>query len=512
MFRIEVAKTKADIAYMKDFTIKNMRRGIRVADVDSSLRKHTEIRDALKEEIKSNFGIDNVNSPKQIVECLKAMANKSVDGYKNDIVEICYDPENDKWTTNGDAMQKLSDLGYEIADFILEYRKEKKIVETLSSLAGFADKNRLVHPDVSLGKTNRINYSDPALMNIPKEMLWDLIVPYSDEDVIYSVDIKNQEPSILINFLGDETLKDALTSDKGLYETLFDKVYCPTVTMTICRDFLEENRVYSVQELKNKIYVSPSYYLPVKAPCKSMYYNDERVTVIETLCQGFKDNNSIVFPEKVKIETEAKRVYELPVEWDKNYKVKKTGDFTITGKILGVEIKLSALERKEFKTAWNALSYGASIMGIKAMCKSIDGALVYKFFNELASYKEYKKKIDGFVRKGMNSVNTVFGNMVSTHETEPKALKRALLDLPIQGTGADILSVLIKHFEEEVEKRGLKEKMFIYFTRHDELVIEVNKEFSDSTDVESILRDILEHQIILPNKEWVPFKVEVEKH
>lgn len=512
MYKIEVGKTKADIAYMKEFTIKNMKRGIRIADIESSLKKHTEIRDALKEEITRNFGIENVNSPKQITECLKRMANKSVEGYKNDIVEICYDPETGKWTTNGDAMLKLSDLGYEIADYILEYRKEKKIVETLTSLSQFADRNSLVHPNVSLGKTNRINYSDPALMNIPKEMLWDLIVPYKDEDVIYSVDIKNQEPSILINYLNDESLKDALTSDKGLYETLFDKVYAPSVTMTICRDFLTENRLYSIQELQQIAYVSPSYYLPVKANCKSMYYKDERVTVIESLCQGFKSVDSIVYPETVKIETDARNVYELPVEWDKNFKVKKTGDFVITGKILGIEIKLLPNERKEFKTAWNALSYGASMMGIKAMCKSINGELIYRFFNGLESYKVYKKKIDGLVKKGYNSVNTVFNNYVSTSETEPKALKRALLDLPIQGTGADILSVLIKHFEEEVEKRGIADKMFIYFTRHDELVIEVKKDFDEIENVEAILRDILEHQIILNSGEWVPFKVEVDKH
>lgn len=512
MYKIEVAKTKADIAYMKEFTINNMKRGIRIADVDSSLRKHMEIRDALKDEITQNFGIVNVNSPKQITECLRAMANKSVEGYKNDIVEVCYDPETDKWTTNADAMQQLSELGYEIADFILEYRKEKKIVETLTSLSQFADKDNLVHPNVALGKTNRINYSDPALMNIPKEMLWDLIIPYSDNDILYSIDIKNQEPSILINFLNDESLKDVLTSDIGLYETLFEKVYCPSVVMTICRDFLPEARVYSTEELKNVAYVSPSYYLPVKAPCKSMYYNNERVTVIESLCQGFKDINSIVFPEKVRIETDAKRVYELPVEWDKNFKAKKTGDFAITGKIIGVEIRISPIERKEFKTAWNALSYGASMMGIKAMCKSLNGEFIYRYFNGLNSYKEYKKQIDGFVKKGMNSISTVFGNYVSTFETDPKALKRALLDLPIQGTGADILSVLIKHFEEEVEKRGIADKMFIYFTRHDELVIEVNKEFDARENVEIILRDILEHQIVLPKREWVPFKVEVEKH
>jgi hypothetical protein len=50
--------------------------------------------------------------------------------------------------------------------------------------------------------------------------------------------------------------------------------------------------------------------------------------------------------------------------------------------------------------------------------------------------------------------------------------------------------------------------MEIYYTRHDELIIEVNGDWLNEVgadEVEKILRDMLEHQI----NDWTPFKIEV---
>ena len=50
--------------------------------------------------------------------------------------------------------------------------------------------------------------------------------------------------------------------------------------------------------------------------------------------------------------------------------------------------------------------------------------------------------------------------------------------------------------------------MDIYYTRHDELIIEVNGEWLKEVGaetVESILKDMLEHQV----DDWIPFKIEV---
>lgn len=514
MYKIDTTKTVADIGYMENKLKEMMTNGIRIGNVEPIFDYYNNLRENLRLEIIENYGIENPNSSQQVVYYLKNLAEQVQLGAKNDIISICVDDDSGKWTSKAEAMEKLADLGYDIASDILDYRKAKKYADSIKELMTFADMDKLIHPFVNLTKTNRITYSKPGLMSVPKKLLWSLIVPRRDNDVLFSVDIKNQEPNILINYIGDENLKEALRSEKGLYEELFEKVFAPVVEMNMINNLLPENRIYSADELEDYIYIEPAKYLPKRAECKSMYYNDERVVAIETLCQGYVTGKNIDFPKKVTIETDAGKLYDLDVAWRNDYKVKKTADFVIMGDIQGIEFKLSAGERKEFKTAWNALSYGASAFGISRMCKIIDGKKVYKYFNSLDSFKQYKKIIDSIVDRGETRVRTVFGNIVDAgyDKVDKKALKRALLDLPIQGTGADILSCLIKHFEEETEKRGLKDSMFVYYTRHDELIIEVSRDLVDKDKeyVISTLKDIIEHQVICNGKEWEPFKIEID--
>jgi DNA polymerase I-like protein with 3'-5' exonuclease and polymerase domains len=58
--------------------------------------------------------------------------------------------------------------------------------------------------------------------------------------------------------------------------------------------------------------------------------------------------------------------------------------------------------------------------------------------------------------------------------------------------------------------RKLSDKLNIYYTRHDELIIEVDKEFFQEhgeKDVITLIRDVVEHQV----DNWIPFKVDVEQ-
>jgi hypothetical protein len=305
-----------------------------------------------------------------------------------------------------------------------------------------------------------------------------------------------------------------LKSDKGLYEELFERVFKPTVELNVVADFLKENRVYTIEELRNIPFVEPVKYLPKRAECKSLYYNGEQVIAIETICCGYV-GGELKLPETATIQTDKNEIYHVPVEWP-DFTTKKGKDFTVVGALQGIEFKLSKAERNEFKTAWNALSYGASSFGIDKICKLINGKKIYKYFNGLKSFKEYKKKIESIVKGGGNGVTTLFGNFVSAGSDKDniKALQRSLLDLPIQGTGADILSCLITHFDSEIDKRGYKDKMFVYYTRHDELIIEVGEELVNSlsdSEIKDILRDILEHQIVFNGGSWEPFKVEVNR-
>ena len=145
------------------------------------------------------------------------------------------------------------------------------------------------------------------------------------------------------------------------------------------------------------------------------------------------------------------------------------------------------------------------------MCKTIDGSRVYKYITGISAIKNYRSMIDKFAREGNAVIGTAFGSRLYAGDIDDyKRLKRILLDLPIQGTAADILSLLIKHFYDYTSKNGISDYISIYYTRHDELILEVDGKWLSEvgeSKVESILADMLEHQI----DDWTPFKIEISQ-
>lgn len=510
MYHIDRKKDKPDIGYM-EATIDNlMQRGIRLADCRALMSYYGGLRDTFKADIQHKYNIENPNSPKQITDFLESTSMKVALNSRNDIINICYDEETGKWTSKAEALEKLADLGYEFARDLLNYRHAKKYAESIESIMTAADFDGLIHPMVSLSKTNRIQYSKPGLLTIPKKLLWHVISPYKAGNVLYSVDIKNQEPNILINMTGSEELKKVLLSEEGLYETMFKQCFVPKTVANVLVDTLPENRVYTIEELKRIGTISPAYYSPIAPMTRSIYYNDEKVVGIETVCAGSEKGVHVTLPETVDIETENGNIYTVNVTWESDEKYfKKAKDYTLNGILEGLEVRVGKAERKEFKTAWNAISYGASIFGVKMACKTIDAKQTYNYITKIAELKDYRNQIDKLAKAGNTCIGTIFGTPLNAgYVDDYKKLKRVLLDLPVQGSGADILSLLLKHFYEYTSEKDLSDKMEIYYTRHDELIIEVNGQWLDevgSEHVEEILRDMLEHQV----DDWIPFKIEV---
>lgn len=530
MYVINTKKDKPDIGEMLYTVTKMMQRGVKTAELDELESYYLKLKEGTAVTIEEKYGIQNPNSPKQIVAFISDLSRKRTEvspGETNDIFEICciedYKTGEYKWTSNSQALEKLEALGYEFASDLLEYRTYKKLAESITSIKKFSDNYGLIHPMVTITKTNRISYKDPALMNIPKALLWRVITPLNENDCLYSVDIKNQEPNILLNMLQETELLPALTSEQGLYEYLFAKVYAPEVTMNLLVDTLPEDRIYTITELQQGGVVSPAYYMPVKPASSSIYYNGERIVEIETVCQGYTPStgngvkDGVIYPDTVRVALENGTVANIAVEWDKDTKLKKTTDSVVIGKLQGCEVRISKAERKEFKTSWLALTYGAAAITIKESCKLIDGGKLYKYFTHLPKMKEYRTMIEKAARAGITQINNVFGAPMVTDKTTTKELKRSLLDLPIQGTGSGILALLIKHFNSEMEARGISDKVFVYYTRHDELIIEASKEYIESIGkeaFEAMLKDIMEHQVVHETKTgelvpWVPFKVEI---
>ena len=371
---------------------KGLRLSNKIFEIKDKLSKDVSSFNAL---IVSQYSINNPNSSAQILKYMR-------ENLDYDLLEICRDEKTGKLSSSKENLAELSKLGCAFAIDILNYRKYKKQLEYVEGLLGNCDRFGRIFPNIDLGATNRVNYTDPPLMNIPKEILWDVLTPRVDGNYLVSVDIKNQEPTVLINWKNIECLKAKLTSERGLYFEIFVEIFN-------------------------------------KEP------ND--------------------------------------------------------------------LELKELKTAWLALNYGATKIGIKNICSLIDGEAVYDYFNSIKEIKRYTGEAYGLSKAKCRVAYTYFGTKLNLSAKDVNSLKRQHLDFPIQGTCSDILSMLVKRFRWYINTYNLKDVLSIYYTRHDELIIEVDKTFyekrnasKDEKDhINCLLGDILNHKV----DDWVEFKTKI---
>lgn len=388
MFIIDSAFETPDFDYLTDRVKRGISEGIAVRNVRQLHSKLIESQNAMAKTIKEQYGINNCNSPTDILNYFQTVIDEEI--------ATCLSDEEGKWSTRKDNLIPLAMLRHQDAIDILSYRKAKTYAQSVGQIVECLNGDGRIRPKFSLGKTNRINYKEPALMNIPKNILWHVISPRTAGNILISVDIKNQEPWIMINLLGIEKLKRLLNVHGGLYESLFKLIF---------------------------------------------------------------------------------------------------------------DAEPTPLERSEFKQAWNALTYGATKFGLKSICKHIDGDKLYTFFSTIPEYKKYSGRAWGLAKKGIRSVSTHFGTELHASESGAR-LRRVLMDLPIQGTGSDILALLTKHFDDEVEERGIEDSLDIYYSRHDEFIIEVDYDYFMEQGVDAViatLADIFEHRI----DDWEPFQVKI---
>lgn len=509
MYHIDSKTDKPDIEYLYNEAKRAAKRGIRLNNISDLMSRFVQLRDELYADFAAKYGVLNPNSSQQLTRFIQGMSNKALEVGDSTIYEACY--VGGKWTTNKEAMTKLSEIGYEFATDLLVYRTAKKYAETLVSMSKFADKDGLVKPDVDLGKTNRVQYKNPGLLTIPKRMLWNTIAPFNEGDKLYSVDIKNQEPSILINMLGNDELKGALEHDGGLYEYLFRRIYKPKTKLTIMVHQLDVTpRIIPNSEMSVCDNIPPAMYSPIRPQSKMVKFGGKQVKLINVCTTLAKIGGKVILPDEAEILLEDNTVEKVPVIWNSvKDSYKKAGLYEVDGDLQGLTVECLPDERADFKRGWLALSYGAQLPGLREMCKEINPDVLYNYCSNIKEFQEYRKYCGKMSRENKQVVKTYFGTAVRANEYDSSSrLKRILMDLPIQGTGADILSLLMKHFNEVVNNQGLDGKLWIYFTRHDELVVEVAKEWFDEVGegyVEAFLKDCLEHQI----DDWTPFKVEI---
>lgn len=395
MIWLDSEKDRPDFDWFRNFLSERCKQGFRVRRPEDKVKQAEMFANEALDWIRVNCGIYNMNSPQQVNGFLANLGDPVVEQY-------CM--VNGKMSSKSDNLVELAVLGYKWAMQMVKYKENYGTIKNVNMVMSCADLNGRVHPDVTFTKTNRVSYSSPAIMSIKKNVLWDTILPMVDGNFLWSVDIKNQEPWILVHMTRAQRLIDlaAKAGDSGcsLYKAIYADIF---------EHGLESEEAYA-----------------------------------------------------------------------------------------------------EMKMAWNMLTYGGSLKGLVPRCKIIDANAVYNYFNGVPELKQYSDRAFSLARKNVQSAQTVFGTTVFANK-EGRGLRTSLMDIPIQGTGADILCLLVKRITEQLNDmfEG-KPAIRIYFTRHDELIFDVDREWqleNGPETVKGLLRDVCSHRI----DDWAPFGLDVEQ-
>ncbi len=107
-------------------------------------------------------------------------------------------------------------------------------------------------------------------------------------------------------------------------------------------------------------------------------------------------------------------------------------------------------------------------------------AFIKTYFERLPRVREYLDKTKTLARTPPKYLTTLFGRrrsfpgLFTGNRTQQAAAEREAINMPIQGTAADIMKMAMIHLYEELNKRNLGAKLILQV--HDELVLEVPDE------------------------------------
>lgn len=167
--------------------------------------------------------------------------------------------------------------------------------------------------------------------------------------------------------------------------------------------------------------------------------------------------------------------------------------------------------RRIAKTINFGIIYGMSAYGLsQELGISVLDAdnFIKEYFSKFTGVKEYIDKTlsavekDGFVTTILNRRRYI-PEIRSTNKNQKEFAKRAAINMPIQGSAADLIKIAMNRIYDFFRKEHLKSKMVLQI--HDELLFEVfvEEEKKVFTDVKAIMENVL--------KLSVPLKVDVKK-
>ena len=153
--------------------------------------------------------------------------------------------------------------------------------------------------------------------------------------------------------------------------------------------------------------------------------------------------------------------------------------------------------RRSAKVINFGILYGMSPHGLSAATKmSVKEAkdFIERYFKLRIKLKEYLDSIIDFAKQH-GYVKTLFGrkrpanDINSSNYMVAEAAKRSTINMPIQGTEADLMKLSMIHLDEELEKRGLKARQIIQV--HDSILLECPEDEIET--VKELVKNVMEN-------------------
>ena len=184
---------------------------------------------------------------------------------------------------------------------------------------------------------------------------------------------------------------------------------------------------------------------------------------------------------------------------------------TTAAQVFGVEpSKVTPEMRRVAKTVNFGVIYGMSEYGLEqatGLSREEAAQFIAAYFEKYPGVKQYLESTKEEARK-TGYVQTILGRRRAIPEINAQnrqvreAAERMAINMPVQGTSADIIKVAMINLEREIEKRRLKSQMLLQV--HDELIFEVPA--AEGKEMKEIVPELMTSAMTLS----VPLKAAVK--
>jgi len=165
-------------------------------------------------------------------------------------------------------------------------------------------------------------------------------------------------------------------------------------------------------------------------------------------------------------------------------------------------------ERRIAKTINYSIIYGAGPYRISQELKIPIKEATLIIDNYFTTYPKIKEYIDSIIKMGLRDdlVRTLNGrirktfNLKSSNRNIVEAEKRAIINMPIQGTAAELIKIAMININRKIEENNMASKLILQI--HDELLFEVPQDELDS------IKDIVIYEMENAMQLDVPIKVD----